>query len=258
MRSPVSPADEAAGEGEEGLRGCRRGGRCGRAVGGGCAARRRCARQPSGDGRARSRARSGGERSSASRRAARRGGGTCRGRSRGRRSASSAGASAVPTRPRTGGTRSSSSSSWVTSLRLPPVSVQASGMPPPSTSRWCLLPARPRSTGLGPVFWPLFSPAGGWSRRSPATTRAGRRRATRPAATRAARSQTPPAARRAAAARRSSRSRSQAPAADAEDLRYEVTGPFIELELLTGPLQEQPWTQGFSTRSSVGVLVLIS
>jgi hypothetical protein len=40
-----------------------------------------------------------------------------------------------PTRPRTRGTRSSSSSSWVTSLRLPPVTVQASGMPPPSTSR---------------------------------------------------------------------------------------------------------------------------
>ncbi len=29
-------------------------------------------------------------------------------------------------------------------------------MPPPSTSRWCLLPARPRSTGLGPVLEPLF------------------------------------------------------------------------------------------------------
>ena len=33
----------------------------------------------------------------------------------------------------------------------------ASGIPPPSTSRWCLLPRRPRSTGLGPVFAPLFS-----------------------------------------------------------------------------------------------------
>jgi hypothetical protein len=51
---------------------------------------------------------------------------------------------------------SSSSSSWVTSLRLPLVSVQASGTPPPSTSRWCLPPPRPRSTGLGPVFLPLF------------------------------------------------------------------------------------------------------
>jgi hypothetical protein len=41
-------------------------------------------------------------------------------------------------------------------LRLPPVSVQASGIPPPSTRRWCLLPRRPRSTGLGPVLRPPF------------------------------------------------------------------------------------------------------
>jgi hypothetical protein len=57
---------------------------------------------------------------------------------------------------RTGGTRSSRSISWVTSMRLPPVSVQASGTPPLSTSRWCLLPARPLSTGLRPVCAPLF------------------------------------------------------------------------------------------------------
>ena len=50
-------------------------------------------------------------------------------------------------------------------------------MPPPSTSRWCLLPARPRSTGLGPVLEPPFSLAGDWNRRSPAPTRVGRRRA---------------------------------------------------------------------------------
>jgi len=61
-------------------------------------------------------------------------------------------------------------------VRLPPVSVQASGIPPPSTSRWCLLPRRPRSTGLGPVLASLFSPAGGWSRRPRAPIRADRRR----------------------------------------------------------------------------------
>src|SRR5438094_122117 len=97
-------------------------------------------------------------------------------------------------RPRTGGTRSSSSSSWVTSLRLPPVSVQASGMPPPSTRRWCLLPARPRSTGLGPVLAPPFSLANDWSRRSPAPTQAGRRRATRRATARATAPKRRPAA----------------------------------------------------------------
>ena len=40
-----------------------------------------------------------------------------------------------PTLPRTGGTRSSSGISWVTSLRLPPVTVQASGIPVASTRR---------------------------------------------------------------------------------------------------------------------------
>ena len=40
-----------------------------------------------------------------------------------------------PITPRTGGTLSISGISWVTSLRLPPVSVQASGIPLASTSR---------------------------------------------------------------------------------------------------------------------------
>lgn len=38
------------------------------------------------------------------------------------------------------------------SLRLPPVSDTASGMPCPSTRTWCLLPGRARSTGLGPLL----------------------------------------------------------------------------------------------------------
>src|SRR6266542_5699039 len=120
-----------------------------------------------------------------------------------------------PTRPRTGGTRSSNSSSCVTSLRLPPVSVQASGIPPPSTSRWCLLPRRPRSTGLGPVLTPPFSLAGGSSRRPPAPTRVGRRHEARRAAARATAPTPPSAARLASGARLSSRSRSRAPAAGA-------------------------------------------
>src|SRR3954465_7084642 len=62
-----------------------------------------------------------------------------------------------PGLPRTGPTPSTSGSSWVTSLRLPPVSVTASGMPAGSQIRWCLEPVRPRSTGDGPVKAPLKS-----------------------------------------------------------------------------------------------------
>lgn len=40
-----------------------------------------------------------------------------------------------PTRPRTGGIASSNGSSWVTSLRLPPVTRTASGVPCPSVIR---------------------------------------------------------------------------------------------------------------------------
>src|SRR5438093_3959869 len=101
------------------------------------------------------------------------------------------------------------------SLRLPPVSVQASGMPPPSTRRCCLLPRRPRSTGLGPVCEPPFSLAHGWSRRSRATTRSLRPRATQPATARAAAARHPPAATRATDATPSSRNQNRAPAADA-------------------------------------------
>lgn len=57
--------------------------------------------------------------------------------------------------PQTGGTAWSSGMSWVTSLRLPPVRVTASGMPVASVIRWCLLPVLPRSTGLRPVLGPL-------------------------------------------------------------------------------------------------------
>src|SRR6266540_7118089 len=40
------------------------------------------------------------------------------------------------------------------SLRLPPLSEAASGVPRPQVIRWCLEPCRARSTGLGPVLFP--------------------------------------------------------------------------------------------------------
>jgi hypothetical protein len=58
--------------------------------------------------------------------------------------------------PRVGGTAWISGISGVTSLRLPPVSVVASGMPCASTITWCLLLALPRSTGETPVAGPPF------------------------------------------------------------------------------------------------------
>ena len=85
------------------------------------------------------------------------GGGTCRGRSRGRRSATSGRRRGRPTRPATRGHASSSGSSWVTSLRLPPVSVTASGMPA-RVDEEVVLGARrgPGRPGSGPSRSPLF------------------------------------------------------------------------------------------------------
>src|SRR5271156_1288796 len=47
--------------------------------------------------------------------------------------------------------------SWVASLRFPPVSETASGIPCPSVITWSFEPVRARSTGLGPVFGPPFT-----------------------------------------------------------------------------------------------------
>jgi len=44
------------------------------------------------------------------------------------------------------------------SWTLAPVKITESGKPSPSTRRWRLEPKRPRSTGLGPVSSPPFSP----------------------------------------------------------------------------------------------------
>jgi hypothetical protein len=43
---------------------------------------------------------------------------------------------------------------WLTSLPLAAVTELASGIPPASVIRWCLLPGLDRSTGLGPVASP--------------------------------------------------------------------------------------------------------
>jgi hypothetical protein len=66
----------------------------------------------------------------------------------------------------------------VTSLRLPPVTVQASGMPVASTRRWCLEPAWLDQPGSAPSRCPpTFSLVRGWSQLPRATTPAHRRRA---------------------------------------------------------------------------------
>jgi hypothetical protein len=59
-----------------------------------------------------------------------------------------------PRRPRTVGIASRSGISWVMSLRLPPVSEQASGVPRPQVITWCLEPLLERSAGLGPGLSP--------------------------------------------------------------------------------------------------------
>jgi hypothetical protein len=64
-------------------------------------------------------------------------------------------AAGPPRRPRIGGMASTSGISSVTSLRLPPVGLTASGMSPASQIRWCLEPGRPRSTGEGPTWAPV-------------------------------------------------------------------------------------------------------
>lgn len=64
-----------------------------------------------------------------------------------------------PGRPRRGRTRSSSVGSSRWSLTLAADSATASGKPFAQVRMWCLDPVLARSTGLGPVAAPLFSPA---------------------------------------------------------------------------------------------------
>jgi hypothetical protein len=100
-------------------------------------------------------------------------------------------------------------------VAVAPVRLTASGRPPASVRRWCLLPARALSTGLAPVCSPLVAPAHGSSRRRPASSRSHRPPAGARGEARAATSTPPPPASRAGGASRSCPSRSRAPAAAA-------------------------------------------
>ena len=118
-------------------------------------ARRRTARPPTGRCPVRCRAACHRGRSRARCRGPGPGRGRRRGRNRGRRRARQACGGAGPPRPRTGGIESSSGSSWVTSLRLPPVSRTASGVPCPSVIKWCFelpAPGRPAMGLFGSPF----------------------------------------------------------------------------------------------------------
>ncbi len=132
----------------------------------------------------------------ASRRSARRMSGRLRGR---------------PTTPATAGILSSNGSNWVTSLRFPPGSDTASGIPWPSVMMWCLLPGRARSTGLGPLLGPCVRPGRGRSRSTPGTSPAGSSTAACSAAIGAAGPRCLPRSRLPGGASRSCPSRSRAP-----------------------------------------------
>jgi hypothetical protein len=117
--------------------------------------------------------------------------------------------------PARAGSHRAARAAGVPSLRFAPVTVQASGIPLPSVSRWYFEPQRPVSTGLGPVVEP-FSPECSSRRRPPATSRSHHRRHATPTTTRRAGASTRPRpARRSGAANRSSPSRSQAPSVTA-------------------------------------------
>ncbi len=97
--------------------------------------------------------------------------------------------------------------------RFPPVGDTASGMPCPSTMRWCLLPGRARSSGLGPLWGPAGPRGRARNRSPPGTGSACPSTAASPAAPRGAGPGRRPRPMRPAAAGRSCPSRSPAPAA---------------------------------------------
>jgi hypothetical protein len=70
----------------------------------------------------------------------------------------------------------------VVSLTLAAVTTTLSGSPPPSQTRWTLLPGLPRSTGFAPTWSPHAWPARSWCPGSPGPTPAGpaRRGGSRP------------------------------------------------------------------------------
>lgn len=82
---------------------------------------------------------------------------------------------ADPRLPLTCATASTSSSKITAPWTLAAESIVASGTPFASVSRWCLVPALPRSTGLEPVYFSPFWPVRWPNLSSPATTRCARR-----------------------------------------------------------------------------------
>jgi hypothetical protein len=81
------------------------------------------------------------------------GGGGCRGRNRARGPAAGMGVWGFPRHSsRTAQIASSSGMTWVTSLRLPPVSETTGGVLYASVITWCCGPGRARSTGLGQAW----------------------------------------------------------------------------------------------------------
>src|SRR5215216_2791525 len=78
-----------------------------------------------------------------------------------------------PAGVRTGAMSSSTAANMVVSLTLAAVTTAVSGSPPPSQTRWSLLPGLPRSTGFAPTWSPHAWPARSWCPHSPATSPAG-------------------------------------------------------------------------------------
>ena len=139
---------------------------------------------------------------------------TCRSRSRGRRSAGQ-GVGGPADQAATGGTRSSSGINWVTSWRLPPVSVQASGIRSRRRAGGASSPLCPYRPGSGPFRSPLFrlDVAAVDDRAGPLDL--DHPHATRQTTARAAAPTHRPAATHPTADNRCSQPRSRAPAADA-------------------------------------------
>jgi hypothetical protein len=82
---------------------------------------------------------------------------------------------------RIGGTSSRTAWNMLVSLTLAAVTAAVSGSPPPSQTRWSLLPGLPRSTGFAPTWSPHAWPARSWCPHWPATSPAGPARPTGPA-----------------------------------------------------------------------------
>lgn len=100
--------------------------------------------------------------------------------------------------------------------------------------RWCFDPVRPRSTGLGPVWFLLLRLARGWSRPPPVTSQDGPPRRVRPAALRAA------------AARRQPRSSPRSPPAGHARAGAQLLG--LALPLDAGVQHEEDSAQHLSVR----------